>query len=66
MNNKDREPSHGTVPFVDNRGIERLRLPDNLTLGQLAVMGITLRLEPKDSNHEDGKIVHNPAHYPKE
>lgn len=47
------------IKFTDNKG-QVVILPDNLTLNDLAVLGIRLKLEPKGSPLKDGWFCNPP------
>lgn len=52
------------IPFVDNKGVVRLRLPGSMTLGQMAKLGLRPSLDHRNAPIPDGMVVHVPKHYP--
>jgi len=64
---RKKKPTQEWYPFVDNKGIVRLRLPSDMTYGAFMRMFpmAKLTIEPKGLPIPDGSVVHNPEHYPK-
>jgi hypothetical protein len=64
---KKKKPDTLWVPFVDNKGIVRLKLKGSSTIGELVRMfpGAKFGLVDKNLPIADGELTHNPEHYPR-
>jgi len=57
---KSEMPWPESLAFRDNKG-RVIHLRDNLTIGELAVMGIKVGLAPREAPIKEGEFIHVPA-----